>query len=162
MRSIINAFLVFYSILVFTGCSKEKNSLNTENLIGIWYHEDILEEDNRISRLQYNFMEEGAFEMMRIEYEKSSGGILGYGFRSVGTYQLSDDQLTFYFQKYYVNDDPKDYTELENLRLVYAGEEDLTTWLYRFEDEGEKLILTSPGPCPPNAICVGSITLMRE
>ena len=56
MKPIAYCIYTFFLIMAFISCSKEdKITLNNENLKGVWFEENYLEEYNRISRLEYIF-----------------------------------------------------------------------------------------------------------
>jgi hypothetical protein len=163
MKPIAFCYLNCFLLLAILSCSKkDKINLNNDKIIGVWYEEQIQEEDNRISRLEYHFKEDGVLEVLRIEIEKNSRIVLGYRYRRIGNYKLESDQLTFYNLLSYSNDDTKGpYTEIEKLEILTESEGISYTITYKFEENDKKLIFIYP-PCDPAANCIGSTTLIKE
>jgi hypothetical protein len=163
MKLIAYCFHTFFLIMAFISCSKEdKITLNNENLKGVWFEENYLEEYNRISRLEYIFKKDNSLEILRKEIDKNSREILGYRYRTLGNYRLDGDQLSFNNLVSYSNDDTQGpYTEIENLQLVEESEGSSYTITCKFEESGKKLIFIYP-PCGELANCIGSETLIKE
>lgn len=160
MRSVI--FLTSFILLTVLSCSKDdRNHLNVNDLQGIWYNEDYLQEYNRISRLEYNFKSDNTLEVLRLELSNDSGNILGYRFRTTGNYSLSDDQILFYNLSAYINDDTQgSCTEIADLKLIDQIIHDYTVTC-KIEDNGSRIVFIFP-PCGPAANCIGSISLLKQ
>lgn len=156
-------FYAFILIFVFSSCSKEHViTLNEENIKGVWFEEVTLEENNRISRLEYTFKDDNILEVLRIEIGKDSRDVLGYRYRTSGNYKLEGNQLSFYNLVNYCNDDTQvSFTEIENLRLVREGEGDSYTVTCKFEDNGKKLTFIY-SPCGELANCIDHLTLTKD
>jgi len=163
MKLTIFRIYAFILIFVFLSCSKENViTLNEENIKGVWFEEVYLEENNRISRLEYIFKEDNILEVLRIESEKDSRDVLGYRYRTLGNYKLESDQLSFYNLVNYSNDDTQgSYTEIENLQLVEESERDSYTITCKFEDNGKKITFIYP-PCGELANCIDYLILTKE
>jgi hypothetical protein len=148
--------------MVALSCSKDdRDNINYDDILGIWYQEEYLEEYDRISRLEYNFREDQTLEVLRIEIKSDSRNVLGYRFRTLGNYELFNNQISFFNLICYGNNDTKEaYTELENLELVDNSVNDHYTVTCKIEDSGKKIIFIYP-PCGPTQNCIGSKTLLR-
>jgi hypothetical protein len=162
MKTISLFFCACMLSTVFTGCAEEKNFLYEEDdLQGIWYEEQYYEDEHRISRLQYHFMENNVLEVLRIEIDANLHSILGYRFRTTGNYKLEGDQLTFYNLSSYMNNDTEtDYAALENLQPVDENETSYTVTI-ELSEIIRRLILIYP-PCGPAENCIGSTTLKKD
>ena len=163
MKSITFCFFACFFIFDFIGCSKEDSIIqNEKHLTGIWHEEEYLSEYNRISKLQYNFRENDSLEVLRMEIEIDSRKILGYRYRTLGKYKITDDHITFYNLVSYSNDDTQgSYTEIENLQLVNGSDGDSYIVTYKIEEYGNKLFLIYP-PCGPAENCIGTKILIKE
>lgn len=163
MKRTVFPFCAFILISVFLSCSKEHViTLNEENIKGVWFEEVTLEENNRISRVEYTFKDDNILEVLRIEIGKDSRDVLGYRYRTSGNYKLEGNQLSFYNLVDYCNDDTQgSYTEIENLRLVREGEGDSYTVTCKFEDNGKKLTFIY-SPCGELANCIDHLTLTKD
>ena len=146
------------SCLVMTSCS-EDDHLTGYEIKGVWAMETHLDADNRISRLVYDFKDDGLLEVLRIEVDNDSREVLGYRSRTIGNYATDENKLSFYNLTMYSTDDTKEpFTDLENLiKESEGGAYDVT---YRIEEKGKTLIFTYP-PCGPFAICIPTTTLVK-
>jgi hypothetical protein len=146
------------SCLVMTSCS-EDDDLTGYEIKGVWAMETHLEADSRISRLIYDFKDDGQVEVLTIEIDHSSGDILGYRSRTIGNYATHDNKLSFYNLTVYTNNDTDaPFSDLENLiKQSDGGAYDVT---YSIEERGKKLIFTHP-PCGPFDNCIPTTTLVR-
>jgi hypothetical protein len=161
MRSIF--FLTSFILLIVLSCSKDdRDDLNVNDILGIWYQEDFLQEYGRISRLEYNFKDDHTLEVLRIELNSDSRDLLGYRYRTLGNYALINNQISFFNLSSYSNNDSQgSYTELENLDLVDGSVDDQYTVTCKLEDGGKKIVFIYP-PCGPAENCIGSTTLIKD
>jgi hypothetical protein len=161
MRSIL--LLSSFLLLIAISCSKDDRAdLDVNDILGIWYQEDFLQEYGRISRLEYNFKDDLSLEVLRIELNPDTRDVLGYRFRTLGNYALLNSQISFFNLTSYTNNDTQgSYTELENLDLINDSVNSQYTVTCKIEDGGNKIVFIYP-PCGPAANCIGSTTLIKE
>ncbi|QMU29772.1 hypothetical protein [Adhaeribacter radiodurans] len=154
--------LCFFLLLTFFSCSKEDAvSPSGKQILGIWFQEDSLPEDNRISKLQYHFKEDNTLEILRIELDANSRQVLGYRYRSTARFSLVKDQLSFSdFTNYIHNDSLGSYSSLQDLK---AATPQLNGYIVtcKLEDKGRKLTFIYP-PCKDTFNCIGAQTFSKE
>jgi hypothetical protein len=149
-------------ILIFSlqSCTKENISEFSGELAGVWYKENYSDENNQISRLEYNFKQDGNFEVLRIELENETREILGYRYRSTGNYTTKGNQLTFYdLMVYSHNDLEGPFSNLKDLMPGVSGRPYTVT--YSIEKNGSELLFIYP-PCGELEDCLTSTTLLKE
>ena len=156
MRSyVINVYVIIVTYIA--GCKDE--NLSEANIKGVWAEEEILEDYDRISRLEYNFKTDDTVEILRIELEMHSRSVLGYGYRTIGNYAVSADKLSLSNLVSYNNDDTiAEYSPLEDLVKESEGEAYELTFTIQ---DNNKLTLTY-SPCGPLANCIDTKTLIRQ
>ena len=154
--------LCFLLLLTFFSCSKEDAvSPSGKQILGIWFQEDSLPEDNRISKLQYHFKEDNTLEILRLELDASSKQVLGYRYKSTARYSLHKDKLSFSdFTNYTHNDTLVSYSSLQDLKAVTSQQSGYTVTC-KLEDKGQKLTFIYP-PCKDTFSCIGSQTFTKE
>lgn len=160
-KKIVIVVTFFLLCVLLTNCSKDELiKINEETLMGVWYEEFSIEEENQISRLEYFFNDANKYEVLRKRIDITTGVVLGYRHRQLGDYKIENDQLTFYNLETYSNDDIQgSYADINSLKLISQSENSYSVTI-EFRDSEKTLIFIYP-PCPPNANCIGQKTLKR-
>ena len=150
--------LLFGFFLALSACDDDSES-GTKSIEGVWREEAYVEDYDWISRLEYNFREDGTVQILRIEVNKDSGEILGYRHKSTGNYVVSGNKLSFYNLTVYSNDDAKTtYSELED--LIQYGQD--VSYDVTFEiGKGSKEVTFFFPPCDDSGICAYSQIVMK-
>ena len=142
--------------LILVGCQDKE----IKTLVGIWVHEANYIDDQRISRLQYNFKLDNTLEILRIELNDASREVLGYRSRTYGDYNFYGNRLLLFNLTSYSNDDTKnEYSPLDQLLLT--NENYSYEVIVKFDENERQLTLVYP-PCGPNSNCLQEKSLLRE
>jgi hypothetical protein len=157
MKLYVIAMYMIIILALIAGCKDD--NLSEATIKGVWTEEEILEDYNRISKVEYNFKTDNTVEILRIELNVDSRAVLGYRHRTIGNYVVSGNKLSFSNLVSYNNDDTiAPYSPLED--LVKTSEGDAYEVTFAISDSN-KLTLTYP-PCGPLENCIETKTLIMQ
>ncbi len=167
MKKIDSIFIAsFLVLLLFTNCSQDKlTSINTQKLLGVWIKDNILEDNTKISRLEYHFNGNDKFEVFRKIIDVTTQEVLGYTFKQLGNFSVDSNQLTFFNTESFGNFTGEPFTEIENLIQTFPTEPNSYPNSFsvkiEFKNNNNTLIFLYP-PCDPAENCIGLQTFVRE
>ncbi len=153
-------FVLILSLFVICiSCSNDDEASITNLIVGVWEDSGFLEIRDQRQALQYDFKIDGTLTISTLIIERSTGNILGYLYRAIGTYRTNEDQLNINISEIYLhNNFNAPYSDLEDLELSDQQYEQTIT--FSFDRLFTELLFLYP-PCGPNELCVGSQTFRK-
>lgn len=146
-------------LAVLISCSEDLNETPNNLLVGTWENSYNLEDDDLTTSLIYNFHPDNSFDLSRVVVNSSTSEILGYRYKSTGSYQVNGNQLTTIETESYIHND---------LTGLYTDEDDLELSDYTkqmkviFTISDQPNILTFEyEPCGPLENCIGEQRFKR-
>ena len=150
-------YLYFVILALFAGCNDDE--ISERDIAGVWSKEDVFEDKNRVSKLEYHFKAGNTIELLRTELTLDTREVLGYRHRAVGNYSVSGNKIFLSNLTAYHNDDAVvEYSAIEDLVRTPETPDIEFTFALRGNRE---LTLTYP-PCGPFENCISTIVLERE
>lgn len=144
--------------ILFFSCSKELDEDQPNLLVGTWEQSESIEGTNFIQLLQYNFKADKSFNLSRTIIDRSTAEIVGYLYRSSGTYDTNGSRLKIMEAESHLhNDTNRLYSDLEDLQLSqYKSSINVT-----FSIIDKKQLVFDYDPCGINENCISSQTFRR-
>ena len=94
MKSISLYFVAFSLIMGTQSCTKDDSSFENEQLVGVWYKFTDYADDDQTRTTEWTFTDDGTFEIVYIEFQKSTGEFLGYSVLYRGDFRYSANIIT--------------------------------------------------------------------
>ncbi len=159
-------FASFFVLLLSTNCSQDKlTNINTQKLFGVWIEDSTLDDNTKISRLEYRLNSNDKFEVFRKTLDATTQEVLGYTFKQLGDFNVDGNQLTFFNIESFRNLTSEPFTEIENLIQIFPTEPNSNfnffSVIIEFKNNNNTLVFIYP-PCGPTENCIESQTFVRE
>ncbi len=156
MRKLIILFTLFMTLNSCTNDSEE-NQLNF--LVGTWVKTEIMENDSLSQSLQYNFNIDNTFIVSRVIIDNTTTEVIGYRYRALGTYEISENILTLRKLEIYKHDDSSGlFSNINDLEL--SSDSDKVIITVSIDNSQRVLTFTYP-PCKPYENCFGSQSFQK-
>lgn len=142
----VGGLLAITLFFIFSGCKKD--SSNERDITGKW----ALKYPNSRSINLYEFKSNHTFEYSMVTIDSVTKNIIGIASKTVGKYQVKNQQLNFYDKVVYLNQSNQFGSAAE---LVVNNNSD-RTGNYTIAKDDKNNTLSLFFTCPPNADCVPS------
>lgn len=152
MKPIATLILAVILLAFMPGCKKDSSKSNNGGIEGTWANKQIY--PNATARATtYTFNSDGKFEIKLSAFDPVSDKLLGYFYKSTGSYTLTANQLEFSNVTNYAIKDNGTTPVPEDQLVALSGQGAANTYTYAFNAKKDSLALTIN--CPPNASCIG-------
>ncbi|WDF55725.1 hypothetical protein [Mucilaginibacter sp. KACC 22063] len=156
MKTLKTLFIITAAVFMIAGCKKDNGK--SDPLLGTW-QKKIVASSGDVQVEEYKFKSDGTFEL-RSAIANSSNQVLGYTYRTVGTYTVSKDQLTLNISTTYTKDDASQgYVAIDKL-VSHPPVFQSLSYTVAYNATVDSLSLTIH--CPPNADCIGGETWYQK
>lgn len=149
--------ILFVIISMMFSCSKdatvsrEQEDFSTE-IIGAWSYEDQMGDFPMYrTELIYTFLSDNTFIAERRILDSSTNQLVGFRYRSLGEYSLTNDELTLNSLQIFLNDNSALFSDLDDLVQTNNTSEEILN--ISFHNLNEELHFHYE-PCGPMGNCI--------
>jgi hypothetical protein len=145
----LQIFSLFAALVILTFSTCKKDTSNGSAAIAGKWSDNVFASRDVIG--QYEFKSDNSVEFLTYKIDTVSNNIIGYGYKSTGSYKIEKSTLTMYNMVNYSNSGGN-FVPVD--QLVQTG--GAATVAYTFALNGQKNQLSFYFTCPANANCIPS------